>query len=181
LQTRKAKNSLQKLACLLDEQSQLTGEVRVLEAMNLSLENEIRDTTSILDRTFSPNGLEEAEREFAEGNAYDDSIQLSIDHINHGYQSALISCDAAKNKKPAHLYLKSIEDQLKRICSIETFRLFGKSEGPLPVYKKRAELNRLIASNDALIITAQTGSGKVSIALFWILILCDLTQWVRYR
>lgn len=91
-------------------------------------------------------------------------IQMSIDHIQHKYKAAIGVkwFDAIKNESKITVdrSLKYIEDDLNRVCLVEISRV-SKAGGPLPVFKKRAELKRLLCSNDALVVTAQTGSGKV--------------------
>lgn len=165
LEKRKADKSLQELARLSDEKAKLTTKVQRLRELTLPLESEIRNVTSILNRTYSPDDLENAERELKDGCSHEASIELGKNHINREYEESIVKWhDAMKsaNKVSVNLRLKDIEDDLKRVCSIEISRSVGKSGEPLPVYKKRAEINGLIASNDALIVTAQTGSGKVS-------------------
>ena len=164
LETRKAKNDLQRIESLSMEQSKLENEIKELEELKISAECDIDDMTRILDKTYSPSIFEQTVKDYAQENSYEDSIELSIGHIRHEYNK-YISKWGNQNGLNIGL-LDSIEDGMKRICSIEVNRCIGKFGEPLPVYKKRAELNRLIAANDVVIVTAQTGSGKVSHSSF---------------
>ncbi|CAD7939848.1 unnamed protein product, partial [Amoebophrya sp. A120] len=55
---------------------------------------------------------------------------------------------------------------IQRAMATEENRLYGmkradgKRGGPMPVYNKRAELNRVLREGDAVIVTAGTGCGK---------------------
>ena len=164
LKKQTAKSKLQKVSNKLEEQSKLKDETHMLETLISSLESEIKVMTSKLENTYSPDDLEQAESDLADGNAYAESLQLSIDHVRHKLDTFTTMWKNTANDKEPHQYsfLSSIEDELKRVCSVEIYRSVGRSGGPLPVFKKRAELNRLMATNNAVIITAQTGSGKVS-------------------
>ena len=160
LETRKAKNDLQRIESLSMEQSKLENEIKVLEELKIVAESDIDDMTEVLDTTFSPSIFEQTEKDYTQENSYIDSIQLSIGHIRHEYNKYITKWGSQKG--PHNDLLDTMEDGMKRICSIEVNRCIGKYGEPLPVYKKRAELNRLISANDVVIVTAQTGSGKVS-------------------
>ena len=164
LETRKAKNDLQRIESLSMEQSKLENEIKVLEELKIVAESDIDDMTKVLDTTFSPSIFEQTEKDYAQENSYIDSIQLSIGHIRHEYNKYITKWGSQKG--PHNDLLDTMEDGMKRICSIEVNRCIGKYGEPLPVYKKRAELNRLISANDVVIVTAQTGSGKVSYSSF---------------
>ena len=164
METRKAKNDLQRIESLSMEQSKLENEIKVLEELKIVAESDIDDMTKVLDTTFSPSIFEQTEKDYAQENSYIDSIQLSIGHIRHEYNKYITKWGSQKG--PHNDLLDTMEDGMKRICSIEVNRCIGKYGEPLPVYKKRAELNRLISANDVVIVTAQTGSGKVSYSSF---------------
>jgi hypothetical protein len=160
LELRKAELALQKLPLLTDEQCKLMKKVEALTDIITSAEEDIQCMIRQLNTTFSPDMLEKAEIGLEETRAYEESLQLAIDHIHNEY-TMTISGKWLGDLANAQRKLKDIEDRLRRICLIEISRSVGRSGGPLPVYKKRAELNRLLSSNDAVIVTAQTGSGKV--------------------
>ena len=166
LEKRRAINSLQQLARFSDEKEKLTWEIQRLRELTSRLESQTRDIASALDRTYSPVDLEDAERGLTDDCSHEASIELGRNHIHREYEESVKvkwhTATKSTNGVLVNIRLKDIEDDLRRVCSIEISRSIGKSGEPLPVYKKRAEINKLIASNDALIVTAQTGSGKVS-------------------
>ena len=153
-----AKSKLEKLAKKREKQTVLSNETAELGRNLATVECEFNRMKEKLHNTYSPEDLEKAESDLEGGNEYEGSIQLGIDRIRH----ELKECSRLRTSTVDDSFSSSdSEDRLKRVCSIEKYRL-SRSGGPLPVYKKRDKLNRLIYSNDAIIITAQTGSGKVS-------------------
>ena len=165
LEKSRAVNNLQQLARFSEEKEKLISEIQRLRGLTCRLESENRDIASVLDKTYSPDDLEDAERGLTDGCSHEASIELGRKHIHREYEESVKvkweTATRSANEIVVNLRLKDIEDDLRRVCSIEISRSIGKSGEPLPVYKKRAEINGLIASNDTLIVTAQTGSGKV--------------------
>jgi hypothetical protein len=120
---------------------------------------------------FCPVHFNEAKDAIQERNDQKESLKTGKEHILRKITVARriwvaeLESDIRCNRRRREDRWSALVEDLERVCTIEENRLLGfprkgKRCGPMPVYYKRAELQKHLRASQALIVTAGTGCGE---------------------
>lgn len=127
-----------------------------------------------LEAMFCPTALKQASESLKELQDERDSLLLGREHILRQLSFAklrwnqdLAELNETRTAKRRTAKWQEVISNLERVFELEQNRLLGCPRGPkgtrcgpLPVYYKRAELQKHLRTSQALVVTAGTGCGK---------------------
>jgi len=133
----------------------LTEEVKNSEADLNSLESKLR-------KTYCKQRMEELQKRW-DDKGWEDSLNCAITLINRTLEEVKSNWNQTIDSSDK---LQAMDRKIQRMIDIEENRIIGfpkrngERSGCMPVYDKRAELQKALKESDIVIITAGTGCGK---------------------